>query len=104
MIRDFAFSEIPVEDGFLHPSEYPSATISTWHSAIEEAEKILYCTRYGQPGWTSDGMKIKMMNTAAPIGLFMWGKTSAIAKKYSAVNSGEVGVLRILNGTGVGLA
>ena len=105
MIRDFAFAEIPIEEGFLHPAEYPSATISTWRSIIGEAEKILYCARYGQPGWASDGVRIKVMNTAAPIGVFMWGKTSAIAKKYAAVKrSGEMGVLRMLNGTGVGLS
>ena len=102
MIRDFVFAEIPIEETFLRPSLYPSAAISTWHSVIEEAEKILYCTRYGQPGWISDGVKTKGTNTAAPIGLFMWGRTSAIAKKYTAVKEVETGVLSMFNGTGVG--
>ena len=104
MIHDFVFMEIPTEDTFLRPSLYPSAAISTWHSVIEEAGKILYCTRYGQPGWTSDGVKTKASNTAAPIGLFMWGKTSAIAKKYTQVTAREVGMLRMFNGTAVGLS
>ena len=104
MIHDFVLMEIPTEDTFLRPILYPSAAISTWHSVIKEAEKILYCTRYGQPGWTSDGVKIKSSNLVAPIGLFMWGKTSAIARKYTQAPAREVGVLRMFNGTAVGLS
>ena len=104
MIHDFAVAEIPAGDIFLRPPMYPSAAISTWHSLIEEAEKILYCTRYGQPGWTSDGVRPQPTNFAEPIGLFMWGKTSAIAKKYTEVNAADVAVLRMFNGTAVDLS
>ena len=88
MIRDFSIAEIPADDMFLLPSRYPPAAISTWHSILEEAEKILLCARYGQPGWISDGVPIKTGNTAYPIGIFMWGRSSAISEKYPAAGPG----------------
>ncbi|KAG7006894.1 delta 8-(E)-sphingolipid desaturase [Physcia stellaris] len=81
MICDFSLgeiptSEIPAGETFLRPSLYASAAISTWHSIIEEAEKILHCARYGTPGWASDGPRGKPSQLALPIGIFMWAVTT----------------------------
>ena len=104
MIRDFSYAEIPTSETptgqtYLRPSLYPSAAISTWHSIIEEAEKILHCARYGTPGWTSDGQRAKPSQLAMPIGIFMWGKTSEMAKDYMEPNSGGPGFLDTDNRT-----
>lgn len=99
MIRDFSLMEIPFHDSFLSPIVYPPAAISTWHRIIEEAEKILSCVKYGQPGWASDGLKGRSETIAAPIGVFFWGRTSEIAKEYLEPDPEQSDVLSIANGT-----
>ena len=104
MICDFSYAEIPTNEiptgeTYLRPSLYPPAAISTWHSIIEQAEKILRCAIYGTPGWTSDGGNPRPSKLASPIGIFMWGKTSDIAKEYLEPNSGGPGFLDTINRT-----
>lgn len=99
MICDFSNGEIPTPDGYLVPSLYPPAAISIWHSIIEEAEKVLRCARYGTPGWASDGQRVKASGLASPIGVFIWGKTSMMAKEYLEPNSGGPGFLDSINRT-----
>ena len=82
MVRDFEMADIPGEQGFLRPTQYPSAAFSTWRSISEKLKKILICARFAEPGWISDGSPSKTANSAAPIGLFMWGQTSTMARAY----------------------
>ena len=101
MLHNFDVVEIPTEDGYVHPAIFPPASISTWHSILIELEKILLCARYGEPGWASDGMKVGKRSEAepAPIGVFMWGRTSAIAREYLKPNFNKLDLLDVANST-----
>lgn len=101
MLRDFTTVEIPAEHGYLRPGLFPPAAISTWHSILEELEKVLLCTKYAEPGWASDGIKIyKAPKTdPSPIGVFMWGKTSAIARDYLEPNFNKLDLQGVANST-----
>ena len=95
MLRDFNVVEIPMDQGYVRPAMFPPASISTWHSILRELEKILLCAKYGEPGWASDGMKAGRQSKTgpAPIGVFMWGRTSAIAQEYLESNFNKLDLL-----------
>ena len=101
MLHDFDVVEIPTDDGYVHPTMHPPAAISTWHSVLTELEKILRCVKYGEPGWGSDGIKVDKTskNDPAPIGVFMWGRTSGIAQKYLERNFNRLGPLDAASST-----
>ena len=101
MLHDFIVGEIPTEHAYVLPTMSPPAAISTWHSIMTELEKILLCVKYGQPGWASDGLRVGKWpeDDPAPIGVFMWGKTSAIAREYLEANSNKLDLLDIANRT-----
>lgn len=101
MLHDFNVVEIPTENGYVRPAMFPPASISTWHSILRELEKILLCAKYGEPGWASDGLRAgkRAKTDPAPIGVFMWGRTSAIAQEYLEPNSNKLDSLDLANST-----
>ena len=93
MLRDFRAFEVPTAGGlWVVPEDCAPAQITTWRSILREAEAVMDCVRYGEPGWASEGSRIVRQKPKpwGEIGILFWSQTSKIASTYETAAVGGV--------------